>query len=223
MGQQFPQQETVVLEKTSSKYYLDFSSSIEIDDKRWHFILSSQNYGANYSVYAKFQTTYKEIDGRKEKVLTGADFILKNYKTTGLKLGLRKARIIPGIVTGGIEIDLFVQGMAKEELPDVTCSDIIIRPGQCLQIERHLYPLFYKKTSELNVRDLRNYQSFTSENCAVLDPNIMSIAPEQNSIFDTEFFFGDGNHIKLKTNYDEKDGSLAPGLRCKNGIFRILT
>ncbi|WP_461443453.1 hypothetical protein [Maribacter sp.] len=210
------------------------SSSVILDNsRRWQMIYSSQNYGTNYAVYAQFvldsETSTKEsVDVRR------INFKLINYKQNMVGLGLKSIMLNKDTATNSVHFDIVTKGLiSNKETTLVFDQPLQLKNNTLIKAERTLEPL-YEISQETAQRDFEDFQVFKranqnetsyfkAENYFYTD--IVNGLPKDSiSVFDSEFFYKDGDLHMVKPDFDpimeEKyNGMMLPGKRCKQSFL----
>ena len=205
---------------------MEYSSNILIDDtSRWQLIASSQNYGSNYAVFAKF---YTENDSENNLIVKQAEFKLLNYKNL-IPIGIDNVQMIQS--TNGIEMKIFVQAQGKYRGQDkgkkLSNLNVAVIKGGILHTERIILPMHIISQTESRSREEKQFSKhdfkFYDENGIVKD-SLIYYEADNNQLFDTEFFYKDGIHVNSKKHMDESAEKKvkAPGKRCRDAYFIIL-
>lgn len=218
------------------------SSSFVINDKeRWQLLSSSQNYSCNYAVYAKFY--FDESQKEDEVIITGADFMLLNYKNI-IYLGLED--VFFEEKEGGLFVTLHVKAFGKYHgYPDdefgvaSNNADSYILPKrnlnfavsnkESLRARRVLLPMHHILKSDFDKLD-PSYRFEGEYLNSIIDGNrkLEKVYAKSNDrrVFDSEFFYKDGIYVKVKEDYDSlKDGDIqimSPDTRCRDALFEIV-
>lgn len=200
---------------------MDYSSTLRLDGKKFQFLMSSQNYGTNYAVYARYYTSPDKKNGqehdRKRRVLDSAHFKLVNYKA---KVFLDIDSIIVDSVNfDKIEIADFDKAYiekykfkilvrAKEYsnedfykfIPDSE-KKVVLNKNKTLISERYLLPMFIE---DVVGPDDECPEKFCFKlNSGNLDLSY-KIKAHNGRTLDSEFYHMDGSeHLIRKENYDE--------------------
>lgn len=229
--------------------YAELSSNFIINhSKRWQLLASSQNYGSNYAVYAKFYTDKAESKVDSLKV-TSADFMLLNYKNM-VYIGLED--IVIKSLDGNLYVKIYVKALGKyhglenssdNEVLSSSNSDKIlpkkdlnlwVKNDHILKSERILLPLHLITEDEASNLDdnevFKKHYEF-SKDYSRHGEKLTYAKSNNGELFDNEFFYKDGIYITVKEDYDSgtyEEGAkfttemLAPDNRCRDARFRIL-
>ncbi|UJH66663.1 hypothetical protein [Allomuricauda sp. SCSIO 65647] len=232
--------EASVVSKNSNIDKEILSSSFVINEKkRWQLISSSQNYSCNYAIYAKFYVEESQTEG--EVTVTGADFMLLNYKNI-IYLGLDDAFFEEK--DDGLFVTLHVKAFGKYHgYPNdefgVAANDpdsyimkkrglsYTVNDEESLRARRILLPMHHISKKEYD--KLPEDHRYEGEYLDSKDPSGLKVIYAKSNdrkVFDSEFFYKDGVYVQVKQDYDaledRKIQMMSPDTRCRDALFEIV-
>lgn len=209
----------VVISRMVDNLKQEYSSTIDLNDKRKQLIMAGQNYQTNYGIYAKIEMAASDM-GAEYRTLKNVEFEIMNYKPTYF-IGIDSIVVSTPKSLKELTFKIYTRALSDKTtftLKEDDVKHIHFEKGSYLHSERILNPMFPK---------------FDAQGKPVLlSDGSVACTSDDGKAFDFEFFYKDGQFVMPRENYDikieseetylnEKPSTL-PGIRCRQSFNKIM-
>lgn len=209
----------MVVRKIAGNPMQEYSSTLDLNDKRKQLIMAGQNYQTNYGIYASIEIGDSSL-GSDYKTFKSVEFEIVNYKPTYF-IGIDSIIVAPNKMKDGLTFVIYTRAMAENKtyaLNEEQLQDLHFEKGGYIHSKRILNPMF----PEIDV----------AGKPILLSDGRLACNSDNGKAFDFEFFYKDGRHVIRRENLDEEGDSVQmykneiastlPGKRCRQSFNKII-